>query len=426
MERILNKYKSKYPFLAFFLCFLLISFEICAQGSLDKDGQAIKKTMPRAADSIELRKQKDLIDYAYLIMHKNPEKRFVQDSSKKSKMQFSGYPAIIYNPVTGAAIALNLLDAFSTYNDGKTNISTVLFSPEYTQKKQSIFPIQSNIFTKDNRYIFFGDWRYMIFPQETWGIGGNTVDSNGYNVYYKYSRFYETVFKHIAKNLYLGLGFQFDYHWDISEELVPVTSKKTDFEKYGFNKSSISSGLVLDLQYDSRKNTINPEAGSTYANIVLRQNSTFIGSNTNWSSLLIDVRKYLPLPSNAILAFWSYDYYTLRGNPPYLDLPGTASDTYGNTGRGYEQSRFVGKNFMDLEVELRYHITKNGLIGGVLFANVESASELNTNRLQTLLPGAGLGLRIKFNKYSKTNICIDYGWGLRGSSAFFFNLGEMF
>jgi hypothetical protein len=40
-------------------------------------------------------------------------------------------------------------------------------------------------------------------------------------------------------------------------------------------------------------------------------------------------------------------------------------------------------------------------------------------------PAVGTGLRIKFNKGSSTNICIDYGMS-KGYSAIKLNLGEAF
>ena len=43
-----------------------------------------------------------------------------------------------------------------------------------------------------------------------------------------------------------------------------------------------------------------------------------------------------------------------------------------------------------------------------------------------IAPAGGLGLRVKLNKYSRTNIAIDYGWGRQGSHGFFVNLGEAF
>ena len=44
----------------------------------------------------------------------------------------------------------------------------------------------------------------------------------------------------------------------------------------------------------------------------------------------------------------------------------------------------------------------------------------------TIIPAGGFGLRIKINKYSNTNLCIDYGFGIRGSRGIFLNMGEVF
>jgi hypothetical protein len=116
----------------------------------------------------------------------------------------------------------------------------------------------------------------------------------------------------------------------------------------------------------------------------------------------------------------------LNGNPPYLDLPSTGWDTYSNTGRGYIQGRYRSKNMVYLETEYRFKISKNGLFGGVIFANVQSFSDWPSNSFQSIAPAAGIGLRTKFNKYSRTNIAIDYGFGQNGSQGIFVNLGEVF
>jgi hypothetical protein len=81
---------------------------------------------------------------------------------------------------------------------------------------------------------------------------------------------------------------------------------------------------------------------------------------------------------------------------------------------------------LDAEMEYRIQLTRNGLFGMVVFANFESFSNIDTWKFTGIAPAGGLGLRIKLNKYSRTNIAIDYGWGRQGSRGFFVNLGEAF
>jgi hypothetical protein len=107
-------------------------------------------------------------------------------------------------------------------------------------------------------------------------------------------------------------------------------------------------------------------------------------------------------------------------------LPSTGWDDFYNTGRGYIQGRYRGRNMVYLESEYRFGITKNGLLGGVVFANAESFSKVLSKQLDLIAPAYGAGLRIKLNKFSGANLCIDYGFGIEGSKGISVNLGEVF
>ena len=115
-----------------------------------------------------------------------------------------------------------------------------------------------------------------------------------------------------------------------------------------------------------------------------------------------------------------------NGKPPYLDLPSSTWDKYGNQGRGYIQSRFRGNDLFSIEAEYRYQILKNGLIGGVIFANVQSVNNYSNNSITKFWPALGIGLRLKFNKSSDTNLAVDYAVGKGNSHGLFVNLGEFF
>lgn len=306
-----------------------------------------------------------------------------------------------------------------------TNTSTFLGAIKYTTKKQLLLPLQSTIWLPSNRWVIVGDWRYFNFPQDAFGYGGYTQLTDKYTIDYQYVRFYETVLRNIHKNWYAGLGYQLDHHWHITEKELAVGTI-SDYQKYGFANTSTSSGMTVSLVYDTRKNLINPEAGDAFVSLQLLQNARCLGANSNYSTATLDVRRYLPMPWHTILALWGYGVFSFNGNPPYLDLAGAGLDSYGNTSRGYQQGRFVGKNMLALEAEWRFQLSKNGLFGGVVFVNTTSVSELTSNQFEKLEPGFGLGVRIKFNKFSKTNIALDYGFGTGGSRGYSGNLGEVF
>ncbi|HLY71487.1 MAG TPA: hypothetical protein VKR53_17250 [Puia sp.] len=368
----------------------------------------------------------DVFDIINYLFTKHKEVRRDTSKVKIGKLYLSLLPSVEYTLQTGFAAAANGNLAFYTSNHELANISSIYAVAKYTQNKQFLLPVQANIWTRGNKYNIQTDWHYEKFPQQTYGLGGLTTDADGYLIDYDYTRLYQTLYKTIWTDFYLGFGYDFDYYFNIAE-INPPRHDTTDFERYGLSPKAISSGITLNLLYDERRNSINPQQGY-YANIVYRNNFTFLGSDTSWQALLIDLRKYQNFPSSSknIIAWWIYDWFTLSGKPPYLNLPSTASDTYNNFGRGYIQGRFRGRNLLYAESEYRFGITPNGFIGGVVFANAQSFTEESTGRFESILPGWGAGIRIKLNKFSKTNLALDYGFGLHGSHGIFANLGEVF
>lgn len=395
--------------------------------------QITERALEKPVDSTEmileqkkLTSQKDLIDImAYLV--KSPGLAKHNTLQKKTgRLHFSVAPGIGYTLSTGFAAIIASNSAFYTSDHDDAKISNIFADVVYTQNQQLITHIQGNIWTKGNRFNFINDWRYLKYPQQTFGLGGHTELKNAFDQDYSYLRLYQSLLRNVGPNLYAGLGYSLDYHWNVKETVLD-SSLVSDAQAYGLSSKSVSSGFNINLLYDDRSNSINPDGG-TYVNVLFRENLTALGSDHNWQSLRVDVRKYYRFPRNSenIIAFWSFNWLTLGGNPPYLDLPSTGWDPYNNTGRGYIQGRFRGKNMLYLESEYRFKISKNGLFGGVLFINAQSFSELATNRFEVIWPAGGGGLRFKFNKHSKTNIAIDYGFGAGGSQGFFVNLGEVF
>ncbi|HVY74582.1 MAG TPA: BamA/TamA family outer membrane protein [Puia sp.] len=368
--------------------------------------------------------QKDLVDVFRSISKKKTKNPGT--TGPPAKYHFSIVPAIGYTLSTGFAGILASNVAFFTADPKTTNESNIAMQVVYSQYAQLTIPIIVNWWTKDNRYNITADWRYYKYPQDTYGLGGHSSLDNADRIDYSHIRIHQAVMKRFGADFYAGLGYYLDYHWDV-EESGQANGEPSDASIYGLPKKMVSSGPVINFLYDNRKNAINADEGF-YANLLYRPNLTILGSDNNWQSLTIDIRKYVPLSrrKRSILAFWSYNWLTPSGKPPYLDLPATGWDTYNNTGRGYIQARFRSENMLYLESEYRFNITRNGLFGGVAFANVQSFSDYPSKQFTKLWPAAGGGLRIRVNKHSNTNIAIDYGVGIDGSKGFFVNLGEVF
>jgi hypothetical protein len=378
-----------------------------------------QKSVITPADSVH---QRDMIDVINRFLNKSDT-----SATHKSarRLNFSAVPSLGYTLSTGFVVDLTGNVAFYTGAGHKENLSNIQTDLAYDTKAQRLFYNRAEIWFPDNQYRFVSDIRWAKFPTETYGLGTQTTAATTNEIAFNYVRVYNTLYKTLFTDFYAGAGYDLDYHYSITAAGNKDKSE-SDFEKYGQPASSTSSGFNLDLLFDNRRNSINP-LGGEYANVVYRQNLTFLGSSTNWQSVLIDMRKYFrpSARSNNVLAIWAMGWFSSAGTP-YLDLPQTAGDMYTNSGRGYAEGRFRGRDMLYLETEYRFGISKNGLFGAVVFANGQSFTDYPSNTFKGIAPGTGAGIRVKINKHSDTNVCVDYGVGTGGSHGFFVNLGEVF
>lgn len=402
----------------------LISNTLYAQ---HRKGVPLRDPQTQQPDSVRCDSisQQDMGDVIHSVFHLKPA--YKKNDSIGSKPVISVVPALGYTLQSRLAVLLSGNAAFRTAP--QSNVSTIISSLAYTENKQITLPIQSSIWSHDNNYDFVGEIRLYHYPQSTFGLGSNSNIESEAPMNYNYLRFQETALRKITGSIYIGAGYIIDYHTNISIQPAEngTVSDYVTYKRRSQKTHSTSSGFTLNGQFDTRDSPINATEGF-YASYEFRQNLKTLGSTSTWSSLILDMRKYFRFPasSNNVLAFWSYDWLTLAGRPPYLDLPSTLWDASTNAGRGYIQGRFRGAQMVYGETEYRYRITRNGLIGGVVFLNAETFSAEPGTRLQAIQPAFGPGLRIKLNKVSRTNIDIDYGFGNQGSHGLFVNVGEIF
>lgn len=399
-------------------CFLILYFLaipglLLAQSAIDPSKQ------------IDTSGKKDLIDIGKSVFHISSK---ADTSPKGRSFYFSILPLSSAVPGGGRAIFTATTAGFYLGDRGTTYLSSVTFAPYFNFKGRYGLPFRSSLWLRDNSWNIQGDTRILIYPQNTWGLGGGTPEFNKFVVNYNYFRFYQSALKRITSYLYAGVGYNMDVYADIETEDPGALQKFTKYP-YGTasDHTSISSGFTANLLYDSRNNPFNPLPGA-YTSVVYRVNGYAFGSDANWQSIYIDLRKYISLThtkKHNVLAFWTYYWKAFGTGIPYLNLPSIGWDPYQRSGRGIEQNRYRGKELIYFETEYRRDITNNGLLGFVLFANVNSVGEPTTNRFTYWRPAGGAGLRIKFNKQSGTNIAIDYGIS-QGYSAIILGLGEAF
>lgn len=403
--------------LAGFLPPLLISARTWAQ----TDANPVGVHSPQSASQPDT--SADIWDVYYGFINKKGHRAA---ESQQAGFHPSIFPELAYALQTGFAVGLNANLSFTSI-DPSQNVSVIYSTPQYTQFRQIIVPVVANLWTKGNRYNITSDWRYYDYSADNFGLGGGSRADVDDRLLYSYLRLYQSIVRQVAPNFSIGVGYALDYHWNIREE-NSTPQLNDDFQQYNSSSRTVSSGPTITLQYTNRRNPNNPQNGF-FGNLTIRPNLRWLGSDQNWQSVVADFRKYIPLSADSrhILAFWNLNWLSFGGQAPYLDLPSTGWDTYSNLGRGYTQGRFRGRNLVYFETEYRTVLLNNGLLGGVVFANVQTFSNYPDSRhFGTLLPAAGVGLRLKVNKHSNLNLAIDYAFGRGGSQGLFLNLGEVF
>ena len=257
-------------------------------------------------------------------------------------------------------------------------------------------------------------------------------DHKGYAIKSLYFNFREKVYKEIAKGLFAGAGMEFDVRGDMkqSDTVNNATPMSVYNNKYGFPQDHYAAnGFLFNIEYTSRDNPNRAYKG-WYFDAGFRVNQTWIGSTKNSEQFTTDIRKYISLSQadpEFVLALWNWGSYLAGGEIPYLELPGTGRDGTFRSGRGYTAQYFKGTEYNDSEAELRFPLLNNKFISGVVFGNLQSANDQQGTALfQVFQPGGGAGLRVLFNKVTRTNLALDYAWGAYGNHGFFLNLNEAF
>jgi hypothetical protein len=372
-------------------------------------------------------------------------------------------PAVGYNPALGFLIGV--VGTFGMYlgNPADTTMSKLSALVLLTTNKQLVIQLGTTIMTGQNDWELEGDWRFLIYNQNTYGLGTGTPPvSNGFTIggwgetapitgaqpmKFNLIRLHETVFKKVSGSFYLGGGYWLTRYYAVVDQSLNlsasppvVTSSYAYNTVYGFNNNEYTvSGVTANFLYDSRDSSINAYRGF-YSQLGIGGFPTWLGSTKASSWAGADVRAYMGLsdevPRN-VIAFWVLAAGPLGGQTPYLALWSIGWDAASTSGRGYVQGRFRGTAEVYAEAEWRFRITNDGFFGGALFASGETFSrpavslptygysDAGEKLFQNVKLAGGFGLRFLMSKEARTNIRLDFAWGVN-SFGVYLGCGEAF
>lgn len=322
------------------------------------------------------------------------------DSTAARKSQWNVLPAAYYTPETSLALGAAAILTFRDKRSQPTvRPSAVGATFIYTLNGQILTGMNPNVWLADNRHHVYGQFGYLFYPFEFYGIGNDapvtakepyTTELLDGFMAYEYL---------VAKDLYLGLRYDARVE-AIIEKTGQLASQEMPIRG---SQGQRISGVGPTLNYDSRDNVFFPTRGSFHQISAVFFGKS-IGSKYDFQRYRFDFRKYFPI-RKSVLAVQALGIIT-TGTPSfqYMALLGGAQVM-----RGYFAGRYRDNHLTVLQTEYRFPI--KGKFKAVVFGSTgRVADRLSNLRLQNLHAAAGVGLRFRVNK-DNLNIRFDAAIG---------------
>ncbi|WP_276371925.1 hypothetical protein [Chryseolinea sp. H1M3-3] len=218
-------------------------------------------------------------------------------NKKESRVKLIPLPVVAANPTSGWMFGFAPGAYWLMGDPSNTTLSSALGTLIYTTKKQLIVTAKANTFFEGDKWNMMTDIRFFLTSQPTYGLGTGPQSSKpagtGFADYtdnpykpidseqmmeFNFFRIYNTLLKRINDTrFFAGVGYHFDYHYQINDQLLyfdsipnTITSHYAYSTRYGFDPEKYtSSGISLNILYDSRDNAVNPYKGR-YASSTLK------------------------------------------------------------------------------------------------------------------------------------------------------------
>ena len=341
---------------------------------------------------------------------------YAQKDSIKSK-HLLVFPVIAKSIETGWSFGTaGALTFRLSHKDTLSRTSNLQLLLLYSTKKQLVTAINGAQYFDKEKYVLNEQFSFSSFPDKFWGLGKNTPDSA--EEAYKFNQYY--VYLHllrkVAPGFFVGLLFETQRVWDVEHTAGGLFDKQNVLGRTGYHVAGLGSSLT----YDKRNNAFAPDKG-VFFQLSFNHFDKFWGSQYNYTNVVLDLRKYIPLFHSSVLAVQLYSFNN-TGEVPIRSL---ASFGGASRMRGYYDGRYKDLNQLILQTEYRFPVYKR--FGAVLFGGGGNVGRTATDySLSELKFSYGAGLRFALDKKEKLNLRVDYGIGQGKNSGFYLQLGEAF
>ena len=378
--------------------------------------------------------QIDVWDYLRKLRKKDAPAASTEEQTRRLAVVI--VPVVSSKPSSGFALGAgaSLEQPLGDLRD--TFVSSMLISFSISTKGFYTVALRPMVYGPANRWLLSGDNHFQKSGQETYDLGTGASGESLVEARYTSLKFVDTYYRQVGKGVFAGAGLQYQRYSDIG----PIDGEDAGWDESAFVQYSRDAGFDLSAQTaaglnvavrrDSRDNVSDPGRG-WFAEAILRAHmADFLGGTSTFQRLYLDARTYRPITKDGRqkLAFWTFADIVTGGTAPYLSLPTNGADPMGRSARGYAEGRFRGDRLVYGEVEYRVPLRRDGLVGMVAFLNATTVGSTYAGEslFDSVALGAGFGFRLRLQKRSRTNVCLDFGWGREGSRGVYIALAEAF
>ena len=343
-------------------------------------------------------------------------KRSAPDTADAPGTSIIPFPFVFYTPETKIGFGGTVITMFRLSESGTqepaSSISPIFV---YTQKKQLIAMLGTELFLGAGRFRVNAEVGYSRFPNTIWGIGNDTPDDLQEDYTPRVINANVEIQRRVLPSVYVGGRIEFAHRRLLETDSLGLLAAGA---LPGTEDGQVLSGGLL-LTWDTRDNTVYPRNGG-YRQLRAMINDSSFGSDYEYSRYSLDVRQYLSPASGHVLAIRGLGVAT-SGTQPFDVMPQLGGE---ELLRGYYGGRYRDNNLVAVQAEYRAHVWKRlGAIGFVSAGRV--SHQMRDMDFSGFKPAAGFGLRFMLAPDEGLNLRADWGFG-NGSSGFYLGLGEVF
>jgi outer membrane protein assembly factor BamA len=330
-------------------------------------------------------------------------------------------PIIYYTPETRMAVGAAVQWVFypgdnkPSRQEEPQRPSTLLPVFIYTQNRQKIAELNADVYSGNGAWRLTGFASYVKFPSKYYGIGPDAVEEDEEELTRRFTTFRTQLLRRLRPGLRVGVHLEYIRSRVVELEVGSLLARGS----VPGSGSGTATGAGLLIHWDTRDNIFSPSSGS-FHQVNWVDYAGAWGSDYEFTDLRIDLRRYVRLKSDHVLALQAI-VASATGQPPFYKLQKIGGPL---NLRGYYEGRYRDRALVQLQAEYRLHLT--GRIGMAGFIGLGQVGDrLGDIDLGDPRYAGGLGVRWAFNPAERLNLRLDMGFA-PGSSGMYITMGEAF